>query len=315
MVIYLDDITIFSKSDDQHLQHLERVFLKCKKFGISLNPKKSHFVLEECKLLGHIISKDGIKIDPQRVDAIQSLSIPRTKEEVQSFIGKVNFLRRFISNFAEIMKHITNMLRKENEIKWTFEARNSFSDIKNALTKAPVLISPDCTRDFQIFSFASEHTVAGVLLQKNEQGLEQPIAFYSKILRDVALKYDIMEKQAYALIKELKEFRVYILHSHVIAYVPSIAIKEILTRSDPDGRREKWIVVLLEYDLEIKPTKIIKGQGLAKFMTKSNYEALDINMMGIGFEIDSSSTIMFSQPEVFPNFLASVWYKDIIYVF
>jgi hypothetical protein len=91
---------------------LERVFLKCKKFDISLNPKKSNFPFEEGKLLGHIISKDGIKIDPQRVDAIQKIAIPRTKKEIQSFIGKVNFLRKFISNFAKIMKYITNMLRK-----------------------------------------------------------------------------------------------------------------------------------------------------------------------------------------------------------
>ena len=170
------------------------MFLKCRKFGISLNPKKSNFSLEECKLLEHIISKDGIKIDPQRVDAIQKIAIPRTKKEIQSFIGKVNFLRRFISNFAEIMKYITIMLRKENEIKWTSEAKKSFSDIKKALTKALVLNSPNCSRDFHIFSFALEHTVVGVLLQKNAQGFEQPITFYSNILRDVALKYDIMGK-------------------------------------------------------------------------------------------------------------------------
>ena len=82
LVIYLDGITIFSKSDEQHLQHLERVFLKCRKFGISLNPKKSNFALEKGKLLGHIISKDAIKIDPQRVDAIQKIAIPRTKKEI-----------------------------------------------------------------------------------------------------------------------------------------------------------------------------------------------------------------------------------------
>ena len=81
VVIYLDDITIFSKSDEQHLQHLELVFLKCRKFGISLNPKKSNFALEEGKLLGHIISKDCIKIDPQRVDAIHKIAIPRMKKE------------------------------------------------------------------------------------------------------------------------------------------------------------------------------------------------------------------------------------------
>ena len=134
-------------------------------------------------------------------------------------------------------------------------------------------------------------------MQKNEQGFEQPIEFYSKILRDAALKYDIMEKQAYALIKALKEFRVYILHSHVTAYVPSTAVKEILTRSDPDGRRAKWIVVLLEYDFEIKPTKIVKGQGLEKLMTQSNYDALEINLM----EVDSTSIIVSNQIEVCPD--------------
>jgi hypothetical protein len=82
------------------------------------------------------------------VEATQKIAIPRTKKEIQSFIGKVNFMRRFISNIAEIMKYITNMLRKENEIKWTPEARRAFSDIKKALAKAHVLNSPDCSRDF-----------------------------------------------------------------------------------------------------------------------------------------------------------------------
>ena len=104
------------------------------KFGISLNPKKSHFSLEEEKLLGHIISKDGIIIDPSRVEAIEKIDLPRSKKEVQSFIDKVNFLRRFILNCVEIMKTITNMLKKHNEIIWTKESRQSFADIKKALT-------------------------------------------------------------------------------------------------------------------------------------------------------------------------------------
>ena len=89
-----------------------------------------------------------------------------------------------------------------------------------------MLISLDCTKDFHIFSFASGHTVAGVLLQKNVDNLEQPIAFYSKILRDATLRYDIMDKQDYSLVRALKEFKVYILHSHIIAHVPSAAIKD-----------------------------------------------------------------------------------------
>jgi len=98
--IYIDDITFFSKSYDEHLQHLKKTFEKCRRCGISLNPKKSHFSMEEGKILGHIVSKKGIKIDPERVKAIQKIEIPINKKFIQSFIGKINFLRIFIPNFT-----------------------------------------------------------------------------------------------------------------------------------------------------------------------------------------------------------------------
>jgi ribonuclease HI len=213
VVIYLDDLTVFSKSDEDHIIHLKQTFEKCRKYGLSLNPKKSHFAMQEGKLLGHIVSRDGIKIDPSRVEAIQTLVVPRNIKEIQSFLGKINFLRRFIPNFAEIVKLITDMLRKNSEVKWTTEAKASFDHIKKVISEAPVLASPDYLKEFFIFSFASEHTLAAVLLQKNEEGYEQPIAFFSKSLRDAELKYNIMEKQAYAMVKALKAFRTYVLHS------------------------------------------------------------------------------------------------------
>jgi hypothetical protein len=307
VVIYLDDITVFSKTDIEHRCHLKRVFLKCRKFGLSLNPKKSLFAMKEGKLLGHIVSVEGVRIDPDRVEAIQALSLPRSKKEVQAFLGRINFLRRFVSNFVELVKHITTMLRKGHEIKWTAEPRESFDQIKKALTEAPVLISPDYFKDFMIFSFASFDTVATVLLQKNDQGQEQPIAFFSKALRDAELRYEIMEKQAYALVKALKAFRVYVLHSKIIAYVPSTSVKDILTQPDIDGRRSKWITKILEFDLEIKPTKLIKGQGLAKLLAESNYKALEINMINEKAESSnrgSQSTVPLS---------ACPWYKDVLY--
>jgi hypothetical protein len=119
VVVYMDDITVFSKSDREHYCHLRKVFLKCRSFGISLNPKKSMFAMQEGKLLGHIVSAEGVRIDPSRVKAIQALSILRSKKEVQSFLGKINFLRRFVPNFAEEVKPITTMLRKGNEVRWT----------------------------------------------------------------------------------------------------------------------------------------------------------------------------------------------------
>ena len=120
------------------------------------------------------------------------------------------------------------MLKKNNKVKWKIEAKASFARIKKVIREAPVLASPDYLKDFLIFSFASEHTLAAVLLQKNEEGFEQPIAFFSKILRDAELRYDIMEKQAYAMVKVLKAFRTYVLHSKLIVYVPTSFIKDIL---------------------------------------------------------------------------------------
>jgi hypothetical protein len=150
IVIYLDDITVYSDSDEQHLEHLKKVFQKCRKFDISLNLKKSHFRMQEGKLLGHIISKEGIKIDPSRVEGIMKINTPQSKKEVQSFLGKVNFLRRFILNLAEIIKHITSMLRKGNEIKWSPKSRRSFEDIKVALTKALCIGQPRFHKGFHL---------------------------------------------------------------------------------------------------------------------------------------------------------------------
>jgi hypothetical protein len=116
-----------------------------------------------------------------------------------------------VPKFVEEVKLITTMLKKENEVKWTPQSWHSFEQIKKALTEAPVLISSDYSKDFLIFSFASLDIVAVVLLQTNDSGLEQPIAYFSRALRDAEVRYDTMEKRAYALVKALKAFRTYIL--------------------------------------------------------------------------------------------------------
>ena len=115
-----------------------------------------------------------------------------------------------------------------------------------------------------------------------------------------------MEKQAYALVKAIKDFKVYILYSHVIAYVPNVVVKDILTQEGLEGKTGKWIANILEYDIEIKPTKLIKGQGLAKLMTETNFQALDIN------ELDNEHEM--ATPQINQAFSQSPWYADIVYV-
>eukprot|EP00253_Pinus_taeda_P007560 PITA_07560 len=198
------------------------------------------------------------------------------------------------------------MFKKDAKVKWSLETKQAFESIKTALTQTPVLTSPQFDKDFIIFSFAFEHTIAAVLLQKDDQGNEKQIAFFSRALRDAPLKYQIMEKQAYALVKAIKDFRVYVLYSHVIAYVPNAVVKDILTQEGLEGKRGKWIANILEYDIEIKPTKLIKGQGLAKLMSETNFQALDIN------QLDNEPEL--ATPQISETFLQSPWYADIHFV-
>jgi hypothetical protein len=151
------------------------------------------------------------------------------------------------------------MLKKENEVKWKTEAKDSFECINKVIGEAPVLASPDYMKEFLIFSFSSKHTFMVMLLQNNDEGFEQPITLFSKSIRDVELIYDILEKQAYAMVKALKSFRIYVLHSKVIAYVPINFVKEILVQLDSDEKRGRWLAKIQEFDLEVKSTKLVKG--------------------------------------------------------
>ena len=116
-----------------------------------MNPAKSVFGIEEGNLLGHIINKDRVKIDPERIEAIQKIPLPRNVKGLESFNGHINFIRRFIPNLAELMKPMQALLKKNVKFIWTDEGRNAFDTIKDAITRSPVLVSPDYTRFYDLF--------------------------------------------------------------------------------------------------------------------------------------------------------------------
>jgi hypothetical protein len=266
MVDYQDDLTIHSRVREKHIEHLRQVFERCRLYGISLNPKKCLFAVSEGKLLGHIVSKEGIYIDPERVKSINELSPPTSRKGVQSFFGKINFVRRFVPDYATIVKPINVLLKKDKKFEWTQEIQRAFTKIKHAITSAPVLVSPNFDQDFIIYSFASEETIASILTQRNLKGEELPISFMSKTLHDYELRYSEIEKQALSLVKVVAHFRTYILSSHVIAYVPTSPVKMLLNQQLREGKWENWLAKIQEYDIEIKPLKVVKGQGLCKLM-------------------------------------------------
>lgn len=160
------------------------------------------------------------------------------------------------------------MLKKGGKLDWTTKALDdAFVDIKRAIKEAPVLKSPKFSKPSQIFSFASFHIIVVVMLQNNDEGNEEPIAFFSKSLHDVELKYDINEKQSDALVKIVKYLRPYLVGAKIVAYVPNVVVKDIFRQTKVTGRRCRWIQI----------TNLVKGQGLAKLRTKSNLDATQVN--------------------------------------
>jgi hypothetical protein len=134
---------------------MRKVFYSCRLYGVSLNPKKCLFIVTQGKLLGHIVCKEGIYIDPERVKDINELNPPSYKKGVQSFFCKINFVQRFVPDYASIVKSINLLLKKEQRFEWTTDTQEYFNNIKKKITTAPVLISLDFQRDFIIYSFAT----------------------------------------------------------------------------------------------------------------------------------------------------------------
>jgi hypothetical protein len=254
-------VTIYSKNREDHIQHLTQIFERCRKYGISLNPKKTIIGVKEGKLLGHIISQAGIHIDPEQIRAIAQLPLPHNKNAMQSFFGKINFLRKFTLEFTENIKPLQKMTHKDVEFKWDDERKSSFSNIKTAISQAPMLRSPDFSKYLFLYTFSSDQSLYEVLNQKDDENNVALISFMSTNIQGAKLNYPAIDNQAYVVYKTVKHFRYYILKNHTKEIVPHPIVRCLFTQQDMGERRGNWMVVVQEFDLNIKPTKLVKGQG------------------------------------------------------
>ena len=158
------------------------------------------------------------------------------------------------------------MVKQSVQFKWTDIEKFAFKYIKIAIAQAPSLMSPDFEKDFILYTFALDNSLAAVLTQKGWLGDEYPISFMSTGLEGAELNYPTLEKQAYAIFKEAKQFRPYILKNGEKIVVPPPAVRSLFVHKELGERRGNWVIALHEYDLEFKPATIIKGQGLCKLI-------------------------------------------------
>ena len=162
---YLDDIIIFSKTEEEHLEHLNIVFERLRRAGLKLKLQKCNFFKKHIQYLGHLISDEGIQPLPEKLASIRNISVPTTPKEVKQFLGLVGYYRKFIPRFSDISRVLTQLTRKNKIFNWTTECEKCFQLLKEYLQKAPILRYPDPKAKYVLYTDVSNYAYAGVLTQ------------------------------------------------------------------------------------------------------------------------------------------------------
>ena len=254
MEVFMDDFSVCGQSFEECLENLERVLERCVKVNLVLNWEKCHFMVQEGIVLGHIISKRGIEVDSAKIEVIENLQPPKTVREIRSFLGHAGFYRRFIKDFSKITKPLTELLMKDAEFIFDEKCLEAFQTLKKALISAPIMQTPDWNEPFEIMCDASDYAIGAVLGQRKDKRLHV-IYYASRTLDEAQMNYATTEKEFLAVIFALDKFRSYLVGSKIIIYTDHAAIRYLLTKKDAKPRLLRWILLLQEFDLEIKDKK------------------------------------------------------------
>jgi hypothetical protein len=225
VVVFIDNILIYSKNDGEYKEHLWLVLQKLRANQLYAKFSKCEFWLDEVPFLGHIISNEGISVDPAKVREIVGWKIPTSVTEIQSFLGLTGYYRRFIEGFSKIAKPMTSLLEKGKEFKWTHACQESFNQLKFKLMSPLVLVMPDLQKGFDIYCDACRLSLGCVLMQEGHV-----IAYASHQLRKHKLNYPTHDLELAVVVHALKIWRHYIMGTKCQIYTDHKSLKYIFTR-------------------------------------------------------------------------------------
>lgn len=253
---YIDDVIIFSKTLDEHLQHLDKVLQKFQDAGLSFKLSKCKFAFRQLKFLVHIVSTAGIKCDESKVAAVRNFPLPETVTAVRSFIGLVSYYRKFIYRFSWICSPLYNLLSMEKPL-WSTQCQEAFNQLKEALCTAPILAFPQKGKEFIVYTDASKVGLSGILCQVQD-GIEKVIEYASKKLTPTESRYHVTELECYAIFWSLGKFEHCLMGVRFQVVTDHKALRSLSSLQVSNDRLFRWSLKLQKFDfvVQYRPGKL-----------------------------------------------------------
>uniref|UniRef100_A0A2S2NEK6 RNA-directed DNA polymerase n=1 Tax=Schizaphis graminum TaxID=13262 RepID=A0A2S2NEK6_SCHGA len=252
IAIYVDDIHIMSNTFDEHMYHLETIFKKLSEHNITINREKSHFLRNKITFLGHVISPEGISMDPEKIETIQNFQPPQNKKQIQVFLGFINFYRRYIRDLSQHTSVLSQLIKKGNDWTWGETQQQAFEEIKRSFLKDIIMEYPDFNSGFFLSTDASRTHIGAELFQLTKEGRHRTLGFISRTLNAAEQNYHTTELELLAIVFGCQKFRNYIIGHSVTVLTDHQALTFLNSCKLLNARLTRWSIILQEYGLKVQ---------------------------------------------------------------
>ncbi|GJZ36020.1 putative reverse transcriptase domain-containing protein [Tanacetum coccineum] len=247
VIVFIDDILIYSKTKEEHDVHLRLILELLKKEELYAKFSKCDFWLSKVQFLGHVIDSEGIHVDPAKIESIKDWESPKTPTEIRQFLGLAGYYRRFIKGFSKIAKPMTKLTQKSVKFSWGEKEETAFQTLKQKLCSAPILALPEGSENFIVYYDASHKGLGAVLMQK-----EKVIAYASCQLKIHKKNYTTHDLELGAVVFALKMWRHYLYSTKCVVYTDHKILQHILDQKELNMRQHRWLELLSDYDCELR---------------------------------------------------------------
>lgn len=248
--VYIDDIIIYSPNFTTHLKHLSKVLNRLIFHGLKCRGIKCKFAQTSVKYLGHIISGEGIRADPQKTAAVASFKPPQNLAQLRTYLGLTGYYRRFCPNYAQKAAPLYHLTKKDVPFEWTSDCQEAFDKLQAMLTSEPLLALPNFALPFAVQCDASTHAMGAILSQNDEHGIAHPIAYTSALFNTAQRNYTVTEKECLSIIHAITQFRVYLYGARFRILSDHRPLKWLLSSKSASARLSRWALKLQDYSIE-----------------------------------------------------------------